>query len=100
VFIPAPSGSVAADAGVQLACQLAEQYVRSHPQQPLLVSALFAQHYAREGAAALRQAGEMPQQYYLKGADAGNLLQLQLDSTLVFYLAQLASAMSSCRQMF
>jgi hypothetical protein len=62
VYIPAPSGSAAADAGVQLACQLAEQYTHSHPQQPLLVSALFAQHYAREGAAALQQAGELAQQ--------------------------------------
>ncbi|WIA43319.1 hypothetical protein OEZ86_009817 [Tetradesmus obliquus] len=57
VYIPAPYGSAAAEAGIQLACQLAEKYVRSHPQQPLQVSVLFAQQYAREGAAALQQAG-------------------------------------------
>jgi hypothetical protein len=62
VYIPAPAGSAAAGAGIQLACQLADQYVHSHPQQPLLVSALFAQHYAREGAAALQDAGVLTQQ--------------------------------------
>jgi hypothetical protein len=61
VYIPAPINSAAADAGIQLACQLAEQYACSHPQQPLLVSALFAQHYAREGAAALQHAGALKQ---------------------------------------
>jgi hypothetical protein len=61
VYIPAPIKSAAANAGIKLACQLAEQYTLRHLQQPLLVSALFAQHYAREGAAALQDAGALTQ---------------------------------------
>ncbi|KAF6265423.1 hypothetical protein COO60DRAFT_1633546 [Scenedesmus sp. NREL 46B-D3] len=50
---------------MQLAHQLAEQYARRHPQQPLLLSALFAWHYAQEGAAALQQAGVTVKQHPL-----------------------------------
>lgn len=57
VYIPAPQHTAAADASVQLLQQWADAYAADHPEQHLNVTALFANHNAREGASVLAKAG-------------------------------------------
>lgn len=54
VYVPAPQHSAAADTCLQLLQQWAAQHTEQHPGQALHVSALFAGHYAREGASVLK----------------------------------------------
>eukprot|EP00775_Hariotina_reticulata_P011557 gene11557-11701_t len=54
VYVPAPQHSTAAQASLRLIQHSAEAFSQDNPMQPLLVSVLFAQHFAREGVSALR----------------------------------------------
>lgn len=56
VYIPAPEQTSAADACLQLLQHWAASHAAAHPQQRLHVAALFADHYAWEGASVLEEA--------------------------------------------
>ena len=53
VYIPAPLLTPAAQAGEQLLLGITQDYSMRHPAQGFTVSALYARHYAWEGATAL-----------------------------------------------
>jgi len=55
VYSPCPPESPGAEAAEQLVVELAGQYGARHPQQHVVVSLLYAWHYAREGAGKLPQ---------------------------------------------
>lgn len=57
VYVPAPQHTPAADAAVDLLQEWAADHADQHPYQQLQVVALFAGHYAREGASVLAAAG-------------------------------------------
>lgn len=55
VYCPCPAGDPSAEAAERLVFSLAQHYSEQHPHQDLVVSMLYAKHYAREGASALPQ---------------------------------------------
>jgi hypothetical protein len=57
VYIPAPQHTPAADAAVSVLQNWAADHADHHPHQQLQVVALFAGHYAREGASVLVEQG-------------------------------------------
>jgi hypothetical protein len=57
VYIPAPQHTPAADAAVGILQDWAADHADHHPHQQLQVVALFAAHYAREGASVLADTG-------------------------------------------
>jgi hypothetical protein len=54
VYVPAPQHTRAAQAGLQLIKQRAQAFIQTNPLQQLLVSVLFARHFAWEGVSALK----------------------------------------------
>jgi hypothetical protein len=56
-YIPAPYGTPAAAAGLDVLEQLFYSYCQDHPHQAVTVSTLFAIHHAAEGFSALPPGG-------------------------------------------